>query len=342
MEIKALKKLDSPHILKLYESFEDDKYLYLVMELLKGGDLIKTIEVLHNKKNYDENHEDYEVNGIIEDFEPFSEKVIARYFKQILEAILWVHKNGLCHRDIKPDNFVFDVAYGKERILKLVDFGFSCFKVKEYSNTMKKELTNLGTDCGTLSFKAPEILVPNRHYTSKVDVWAAGLILIILLTGDLPVDFLPRDKPIFKVIEYIRKCDAAYITENERFDNISEEAKDLVEKMLCKDENQRLTVEECLNHKWFELYSSQDSNPKELSNVLINLKNFKNKSEFKKIILNYLVSQQKIKFNENTPQLFKDIDKDKDGKLIITSFLRIKKTKLIYLFLRHDIRRWNR
>ena len=101
-EIAILQQLDHPHILKLYEYFEDEKNVYLITELCRGGELFDRI--------------------IKEEF--FSEKVAARLFKQILQPLNYCHNQGIAHRDLKPENFLFETD-DADSDLKVIDFGLS-------------------------------------------------------------------------------------------------------------------------------------------------------------------------------------------------------------------------
>lgn len=97
-----MQKLDHPNVLKLYEYFEDEKYVYLVTELCKGGELF---------------------DKIIEE-EYFSEKMSATIFKQILQSLNYCHNQGIAHRDLKPENFLFE-SKDVNSDLKIIDFGLS-------------------------------------------------------------------------------------------------------------------------------------------------------------------------------------------------------------------------
>lgn len=101
-EITILQMLDHPNVLKLYEYFEDDKYVYLVTEICKGGELFDRI--------------------IEQEF--FSEKVAAKIFKQILQSLNYCHNQGVAHRDLKPENFLFETG-DENSDLKIIDFGLS-------------------------------------------------------------------------------------------------------------------------------------------------------------------------------------------------------------------------
>lgn len=147
-EIEVLRNLDHPNIVKIYEYFEDENFIYIVMELITGGELFDKIVAVHH----------------------FNEKKASEYFFQILNGVNYLHKNHIVHRDLKPENIVFD---GK--VLKIIDFGTS--KMHDNAKNMKR--------ChGTPYYIAPEIL--KGSYDQKCDVWSCGVILYIMLSGYPP------------------------------------------------------------------------------------------------------------------------------------------------------------
>ncbi|TNV80972.1 hypothetical protein FGO68_gene3591 [Halteria grandinella] len=150
-EIDILKNLDHPNILRLYEVFEDKKYIYLVTEFCQGGELFD--EIIARGK--------------------FSERDAAHVIKQLLSAISYCHTRKICHRDLKPENILID---NKETLsIKLIDFGTS----QKFEDEEKMELV-----LGTAYYIAPEVL--KGEYDEKCDVWSIGVILYILLSGEPP------------------------------------------------------------------------------------------------------------------------------------------------------------
>ena len=160
-EIQVLKRLSHPNIVKVFEFFENDSYLYISMELLAGGELFDKI----NKRKR------------------FSEKKAATYFYQILSGVHYLHKHQIVHRDLKPENILFD-----DQTLKIVDFGTS--KIYDANKNMKRFK-------GTPFYIAPEVL--KGTYTDKCDVWSCGVILYIMLTGCAPFNG-SKDEEIFNRI----------------------------------------------------------------------------------------------------------------------------------------------
>jgi len=163
-EIQIHKEADHPNILRLLETFEDDKYLYLVTELCEGGDLRGHLEDLKN---------DYSVLQM-------SEKDALQLFQQVVASVRYLHKQGIVHRDLKPGNFLVagrtESSSSQRMVLKLTDFGVST------SCPLKHLLTRrVGTD----GFMAPEVLRCSP-YNEKADIFSIGCILHNLLTGNPP------------------------------------------------------------------------------------------------------------------------------------------------------------
>lgn len=140
----------------------------------------------------------------------FSEKKSAIVFKQILQAILYTHKNGICHRyfiwwltrDLKPENFLFE-SKKDTSMIKIIDFGLSTSyleQVQEESGKNKKILTKLKTCAGTSLYMAPEVI--KKQYSNLCDLWSAGVILYIMLSG-YPPFYGENDMEVFeKVVSY--------------------------------------------------------------------------------------------------------------------------------------------
>lgn len=163
-EVEILKRLDSPNIVKIYEYFEDNKFIYIVMDLIEGGELFDKIQKVKR----------------------FSERRAADLFKQILIGVNYLHKSHIVHRDLKPENILFD-NLGH---LQIVDFGTS--KMYDKNKQMKKTH-------GTPYYIAPEVL--KGSYDEKCDVWSCGVILYILLSGFPPFNGSDDDEILDSVLE---------------------------------------------------------------------------------------------------------------------------------------------
>jgi calcium-dependent protein kinase len=170
LEINLMIQIDHPNVIKLYEVFEDSRYIYLIMEECSGGELFDRIYERISKKSL------------------YSEKEAAKIFRQLMSAICHCHSSKICHRDLKPENLLF--LNNTEDDLKVIDFGLS-----RYFNEINKNKMN--TKVGTAYYVSPEVL--SGDYDEKCDIWSAGVILYILLTGEPPFNG-ENDNIIYKKI----------------------------------------------------------------------------------------------------------------------------------------------
>ncbi|RKP30123.1 Pkinase-domain-containing protein [Metschnikowia bicuspidata] len=160
-ELQILRKLDHPNIVRLKSFYEDIENYYLVMELVPGGDLMDFVAA----------------NGAI------GEDATQVITKQILDGIAYVHKLGILHRDLKPDNIL--IMQDDPIVVKITDFGLA--KISDNNTFMK-------TFCGTLAYVAPEVITgkldltpdPGNNYSNMVDIWSLGCLVYVLLTSHLP------------------------------------------------------------------------------------------------------------------------------------------------------------
>ena len=154
-ELNILKSLRHPNIVHLYADIETNANIYIIMEYIKGIELIHYIS--SNSK--------------------LSEEEACFYFRQIISAIEYLHKLKIAHRDIKPENMIIE---NETKIIKLVDFGLS-----NYYNT-KTEM--LSSACGSPSYAAPEMLYGKKYSASPIDIWSCGIVLYAMICGYLPFD----------------------------------------------------------------------------------------------------------------------------------------------------------
>ncbi|XP_015175161.1 PREDICTED: probable serine/threonine-protein kinase DDB_G0277165 isoform X2 [Polistes dominula] len=152
-EVRCMKLVQHPNVVRLYEVIDTQTKLYLILELGDGGDLY----------DYIMRHD----SGL-------SEEVARTYFRQIVRAISYCHRLHVVHRDLKPENVVF---FEKLGTVKLTDFGFS----NKFCPGQKLE-----TSCGSLAYSAPEILLGDSYDAPAVDVWSLGVILYMLVCGQAP------------------------------------------------------------------------------------------------------------------------------------------------------------
>jgi calcium/calmodulin-dependent protein kinase I len=213
-EVGILLKVDHPNIIKLLDLFDTPNVLYLVMELVTGGELFDKIV----------------------EREQYSENDAQIVMKQLFRAIEYLHNEaGIVHRDLKPENLLL-ATDDDDAPIKIADFGLS----KIYSEEM------MSTACGTPGYVAPEIL-KCEGYDKEVDLWSAGVIMYIILCG-YPPFYDENDAVLFENI-----MDGRFEFHSPYWDNICEEAKDLIKKLLVVDPRKRLTATEALKHHWFDM-----------------------------------------------------------------------------------------
>lgn len=145
-EVDILSQLDHPNVLKIYEIFDEPDCIYLVLELLKGGELFDRIV---EKENY-------------------SEQEAAEAIRPIVDAVRYCHNMGVIHRDLKPENLLYATA-DEHSIIKITDFGMARFIDNDLATTA----------CGTPSYVAPEIIA-GKGYSKEVDLWSIGVIIYIM------------------------------------------------------------------------------------------------------------------------------------------------------------------
>jgi calcium/calmodulin-dependent protein kinase I len=212
-EIEIMKQVDHVNILKLIEIYEDDEKVYIVMELVEGSELFDRIV----DKGY------------------YSEKSTVLIVKQILNAVKYLHQQGIAHRDLKPENLLCS-GEGVNEVVKIADFGLS----KIFAGEKGEELQ---TSCGTPGYVAPEVLM-SEHYDKSVDMWGIGIITYILLAG-YPPFYADNDTQLFEKI-----MNADYDFDDECWDDVSDLAKDFIRHLLVKNPEERFNADQALEHPW--------------------------------------------------------------------------------------------
>ena len=226
-EIDILKIAKHPNIIKLYDVFENEKYIYIIMEYCAGGDLFNYIE----KRDF-----------------KIKESRAAEIVHKLCTAVYFLHQYGIIHRDLKPENILMtDITDDAD--IRLVDFGLG-------------KMIGPGEKCdepfGTFSYVAPEVL-QEKPYDFKVDLFAIGIITYLLVAGFLPFDDENSEKEIARQTVYEPTPFPSFV-----WKNISLEAKMFVDNLLDKNPDKRMNIQEVLQHKWLQKFCENEENKKDV------------------------------------------------------------------------------
>ena len=275
-EVSILRTLDHPNILKIHETYQDKFSYFIVTELCTGGELFDRITSSQS----------------------ICEATAAEYTRQILSCLVYCHDRNVVHRDLKPENFLLDTAAPSANI-KLIDFGAAC------------ELTpgNLLTrKVGTSYYIAPEVI--EMGYTEKCDIWSAGTVLYVMLSGVPPFSGNSDEE----IIRNVSK--GKYAFAGREWEGISAHAKDFISKLMNVDPSARLSAKQALNHPWITNAPKQSLDSGLASRIMSNLRSFHWEKKLQKATLSFIVSQLTTKNEkEEMMELFKTLDKDNNGTL---------------------------
>ena len=220
-EIDILKIAKHPNIIQLYDVFENENYIYIIMEYCAGGDLFSYIE----KRGF-----------------RLPETRAAEIIHKLSTAVFFLHEYGIVHRDLKPENILM-TDNSNNADIRLVDFGLG-------------KIIGPGVMChdpfGTFSYVAPEVL-QEKPYSFKVDLFAIGIIAYLLVAGFLPFDHETSEREIAKQTVYEPTPFPACV-----WNNISIEARMFVDNLLNKNPDKRMGIQEVLQHKWLQKFNAKE------------------------------------------------------------------------------------
>ena len=279
-EIDLLRATDHPNIIKLYDIFEDNNYIYLIMEECNGGEFFDSLAKRAKEKKM------------------YTEKECANIFKQILEAVNYLHAHGVCHRDLKPENIMFSTL-ADDSSLKLIDFGLSRVLDGD-KDTMKGAV-------GTTFYMAPEVFT--QKYNEKCDIWACGIILYIMLCGKPP--FYSQDEEELKN----KICSMKYHFNYPEFKKVSQDAINLIKSILVGPEK-RPSAADILKNPWIK-ENAPHSTGESLKDNWIHIKEYSKLNLVQKSIINFTAFHLTAKEAKQFVEMFKSLDKNSDGVLSI-------------------------
>eukprot|EP00049_Salpingoeca_infusionum_P008510 m.140436 g.140436 ORF g.140436 m.140436 type:complete len:1428 (-) comp14034_c0_seq4:366-4649(-) len=213
-EVEIMQRVDHPHIIKLFYTHETKTNIYLVLELVKGGDLFDRVVEAGR----------------------FTEADASKLIHHLASAVAYLHSMNIVHRDLKPENILVAQDELGNDVLKLADFGLSMVVTEK-----------LYTVCGTPTYVAPEIVSEDGDgYGLEIDAWAMGVITYIMLSGIPPFTSPKKNqKELFR-----RICAGKLSFPDQYWQNVSEEAKSLIRQLLRTDPSKRLTPAGALRHGW--------------------------------------------------------------------------------------------
>jgi calcium-dependent protein kinase len=279
-EIAIMKIMDHPNIIKLFESFEDHRNIYLVMELSTGGELFDRI--------IDAGH--------------FTETQAATVMQHMFRAIFYMHENHICHRDLKPENFLFANKDPIEKsALKVIDFGLACKFAQDQVLTTK---------AGTPYYVAPQVLA--GKYDQSSDLWSLGVIMYVVLCG-YPPFYGETDAD---VLAKVRLGNFSFNAAD--WKSISEDAKNLIRMLLKMNPKDRYTAEQALNHVWVRNKAPKAANVDlTKAGLMDNLRGFRSQNKLKKAALHVIASQLGESQIKNLRDTFMTLDENGDGLLTV-------------------------
>jgi len=271
VEVDAMASLDNPHIIRLFEVFQDRVNVYLVMEYCAGGDVCDAIQAESS----------------------FTEKIASNIMKQVANGVAYMHRKHICHRDLKPDNFLLQDKNTRleHNHLKIVDFGCA-WHFKNPDDFSQKKV-------GSQFYIAPEVI--RRKYQCSCDVWSCGVTMYILLSGFPP----------FRTESEILANKLTFPSED--WCNVSDDAKELIKVQMQVDVSKRWSMEQVLEHVWIDKNAPKSRS--EPLKVQTNMLSFCQQNGMKKAALNIVARNLSDQQIEGLRTTFSQMDKNQDGTI---------------------------
>lgn len=228
-ELDILRLVNHPNIVRLYDLFDKEDKLYVVLEYMPGGALY---EVLSAKDIH------------------FSEERASLIIRDVLHGLVYLHEKGIVHRDVKPEN-ILTTGKSWPFTSKLADFGLSNFL---------DTAAGLESKVGTPYFCAREV-VTNETYGSKADLWSVGVVAYEMLSGRKPFEGTHTKSVLYAIL------DGKYSFPTKQWENVSTEAKDFITRLICIDVDKRMSAVQALQHPWIANEGRHEPLPNPLTDV---------------------------------------------------------------------------
>mmetsp|Transcript_29057 Transcript_29057/g.66833 ORF Transcript_29057/g.66833 Transcript_29057/m.66833 type:complete len:590 (+) Transcript_29057:80-1849(+) len=284
-EIALLASLDHPNVVRLYEYFEEEKSIFLVTELVVGGDLGDMLQA-----------------GELEE-----EADVTTMMYQLAHAIAYCHGKGVIHRDLKMDNCLVDHEH--RNVLKVIDFGMAVVHEAAEGSSACDAAWMKGV-AGTVPYMSPEMVDATLNHGAKTDMWSAGVIMYLLLSGgEHPLwqgVKLSEDDMFQRILQGVPNMEPLQDA------GVSPDGQDLVSKMLRREPNQRLGASDVLAHPWF---AGNSVGACDLRRTLGRLGNFTKMSKFEQAVLTVVAHQSGESEVTELERAFTSLDTNCTGSL---------------------------
>jgi len=275
-EFEMLRAIDHPHVLRVYEMYEDDVACYIVTEMMEGGELYDRV---------------IELDFMAEDH-------AREITQQLVTAVATLHAADVVHRDIKPENILLHSQDGHP-FIKLCDFGFACVQPKEGMNEA----------IGTPYYVAPEVL-SGKRYDKKCDVWSVGVVVYVMLSGRTPFNA----ENLAGIAKEIKNC--RYTFKYPEFEKASKESMEFIRTCLQVNPEVRPSMEGLMQVEWLDNVKPLEVTDGHKENLVKNLQTFARGDKFQQGIVTFIIANTEMDEEMKAlSKLFRSVDRNGNGKL---------------------------
>jgi calcium-dependent protein kinase len=284
-ECSIMQNLDHPNICRLYETYEQGRILFFVLEYCQAGDLF---------------------SAIIET-EKLSEADTGDIIAQIASALKYAHSMGVAHRDLKPENICLTNRAPSENHVKVIDWGLSAY----FGATAERMMSAVGTP----TYAAPEVIAAKGvfEYTESCDLWSLGVLTYVMLCGRVPF--------WGNIVEQLEQMKAEQYPFSEKdIPNVSSDAKDFVRNLLRAKVSDRMSMSQVIEHQWFRRFQAKVDKAV-VEEVLFNVTMGSKRSKFLSLCVASAARQMDHSQLKDIAKVFRKLDTESKGSLAISDFL---------------------